>query len=237
MSYNIGQFRRNQLSVDSYSTLVPKFSDGKNLGQHTTIYNLEGLELKVIDSCIAMPKDSNNKELYTLTKGTNYFFTFKVNNFYPFRLRLYNTTTFASMIVKSYPSGAFGNQEVVFCPNDNYNLIIFEIIRNQSNITLQQGLGIDTNANTIFKLYELTNILTTTRFVNNNVNIKYLKKIGLQGPPGLLFCLNGEEMYLGKSGIFEVEDININNLAFVLKNKSPIPFEDAVDFFILDYQY
>ena len=61
--------------------------------------------------------------------------------------------------------------------------------------------------------------------------------MGLQGPPGLLFSMNGEEIRIGKSGIYEVEGININQLSFVIKNNSPIPYADNLDYFIMDFQY
>ena len=34
-------------------------------------------------------------------------------------------------------------------------------------------------------------------------------RIGIQGPPGMPFILNGQPMYIGRTGLFEIEtDIN-----------------------------
>lgn len=227
MSYKVKQFKRNQLPVNNYLKIIEEFSNENNYsrtGRETVITE----SLKVKDSSIKMPEGMK------LEKGKNYYFTFKSNEFESYKVKLINTDTQASMTIKTIQSG-YSRQEVIFCPNDNYNLIVFELIRNLTNANnlTRVGLRLDTLQSEIFKLYELTNILTTSTFSD----VPYIKKFGLQGPPGLVFCMNGEEMRLGKSGIYEVEDINVNNLAFVLKNQSPIPFEDAVDFFILDYQY
>ena len=69
------------------------------------------------------------------------------------------------------------------------------------------------------------------------VSLQYIKKMGLQGPPGFMFSMNGEEIHIGKSGMYEVEGINISNLSFVIKNISPIPYEDNLDYFIMDFLY
>lgn len=227
MSYKIKQFKRNQLLVNDYLKIIEEFSNEKNYSQ-TGYETVIAESLKVKDSSIRMPEGMK------LEKGKNYYFTFKSWDFLNYKVKLVNTDTQASMTVKTIQSG-YNRQEIIFCPNDNYNLIVFELIRNltNSNNLTREGLSLDTSGSEIFKLYELTNILNTSAFLD----VPYIKKFGLQGPPGLVFCMNGEEMRLGKSGIYEVEDINVDNLAFVLKNQSPIPFEDAVDFFILDYQY
>jgi hypothetical protein len=61
--------------------------------------------------------------------------------------------------------------------------------------------------------------------------------MGIQGPTGLLFSMNGEEIRIGKSGIYEVQDFPIENLGFVIKDTSPVPYQDGKDFFIMDFQY
>ena len=70
------------------------------------------------------------------------------------------------------------------------------------------------------EIYQLKNIIPS--------DIGFFKKIGIQGSEGLQFNINGEGIRLGKSGMFELEGINITSLAFSATTN---------DFFILDYQY
>jgi hypothetical protein len=64
-------------------------------------------------------------------------------------------------------------------------------------------------------------------------DLKYLTKIGVQGPPALLMCIDGEQIRVGKSGIYELNsNINITSISFVPKNTS-----NGLDYFIMDFEY
>jgi len=64
----------------------------------------------------------------------------------------------------------------------------------------------------------------------NYTNIQYLKKIGIQGPPLLLLCINKEQIRLGKNGIYELNNgMNITSIGFVPKSEK--------DLFIMDFEY
>ena len=58
----------------------------------------------------------------------------------------------------------------------------------------------------------------------------YLTKIGIQGPPSLLMCINGEQIRIGKSGIYEINNENVK-ISFV----GFIP--NQLDYFIMDFEY
>jgi hypothetical protein len=64
-----------------------------------------------------------------------------------------------------------------------------------------------------------------------------LTKIGIQGPPGMLMCINGEPIRIGPSGIYEIKNgYKINFLSFIRKES----YENGaqqLDSFIVDYQY
>lgn len=50
-----------------------------------------------------------------------------------------------------------------------------------------------------------------------------IDRIGIQGHPGMTFSLNGEEMHIGRTGLFEIEtDIQ----KFIINGQNP---------FIIDY--
>ena len=59
---------------------------------------------------------------------------------------------------------------------------------------------------------------------------RILKQIGIQGPPGLLMSINGEEIRIGRSGLYEITyGINTTFIGFIV--------EADEKYFILDYQY
>lgn len=72
----------------------------------------------------------------------------------------------------------------------------------------------------------------TLQKIENILPEQNIEKIGIQGPSGLLFTINGEEMRIGRTGIYELynKDIPITYLGFVTKKGDN-------KFFIVDYQY
>lgn len=67
-----------------------------------------------------------------------------------------------------------------------------------------------------------------------------LTKIGIQGPPGMLMCINGEPIRIGPSGIYEIKNgYQINFLSFVQKVNNIDNGGQNLnnDSFIVDYQY
>ena len=80
---------------------------------------------------------------------------------------------------------------------------------------------------------QLIDILPTLRNQQGN-NISHLTKIGVQGPPLFLMCINREPIRIGRNGIYELNNgININFISFV-----PVGSGDGkLDYFIMDYEY
>ena len=51
-----------------------------------------------------------------------------------------------------------------------------------------------------------------------------------------MMCINGEEIHIGRSGVYELYfNISVDFLGFVIKKSSQT--QDGLDYFILDYQY
>lgn len=119
--------------------------------------------------------------------------------------------------------------EVVFTPNTQYNQIVWELQRTGYDYTMTEdekteieGNLVDGRVTTIedIKLSIITNIITEN---------KKLTKIGIQGPPSLLMCINGQQIRLGRNGIYEINNgILINFVGFV-------PHDN--DYFLMDYEY
>ena len=215
MSYNIGQWRKNQL--DSYMSHIPLYSTtGKDVYvtneypspyfEHDTYNELE----------ITLPKD-NQDNLQYFQEDENYYFKFTVLDPVEFKVKLIGDNN-KSMFIKSFKT--FGNStkcELVFTPNDKiYNAILFEKVRTDVYDKDPVALVKD-SANgeyTEIQLKKLVNIMNILK--NQYSNLSYLKQLGIQGPSGFMFSMNGEEFYVGKSGIYEVDGINITSLSFVV---------------------
>lgn len=123
--------------------------------------------------------------------------------------------------------------EVIISPNAEYDQIIWELQRintdfnNSDNQSQKQQIGRIMNIE-IQSYAQLVDIVTTLK--NTYPKLKYLTKIGIQGPPALLTCINGEQIRLGRNGIYEINNgIKITSISFVPKSSD--------DYFIMDFEY
>lgn len=125
----------------------------------------------------------------------------------------------------------------MFTPNSTYNLIVFVLARTTEdyNITEDSQYGrimdITVNKNNIYLITNIINTLAST------YELTRLTRIGVQGPTGLMMSINGEQIKIGKTGIYELNDVNIKitYLGFVLKEN--VLNVDGYDNFILDFEY
>lgn len=92
-------------------------------------------------------------------------------------------------------------------------------------------MDITVNENNIYLMTNIIDILTST------YGLTELIRIGIQGPTGLMMSINGEQIKIGKTGIYELNDINIKitYLGFALKENALNV--DGYDNFILDFEY
>ena len=191
MSYQVGQFRRNQLTT--YQTQIETGAIIRDFA--TTVVD----DLIVYNSAVALKKDSSSLE-----KNKIYYIRFK-----------------------RITPVSYQEYEAIVMPNsEDYNTLVFERIRATAADSTGQYYSVGISE---VSLYELANAMPP--------GVSKIHQLGLQGPPGLLFSVNGEELRIGKSGIYELKDITVTKLGFVIKNTSPIPFADGKDYFILDYYY
>ncbi|HBP43859.1 MAG TPA: hypothetical protein DD621_04240 [Clostridiales bacterium] len=125
----------------------------------------------------------------------------------------------------------------MFTPNATYNLIVFVLARTTEDYNViensQYGriMDITVNENNI---YLMTNIIDT---LASTYGLTELTRIGVQGPTGLMMSINGEQIKIGKTGIYELNDVNIKitYLGFALKDN--VLNVDGYDNFILDFEY
>ena len=120
MSYNIGQFRRNQLS--SYENKIQVVKEGSSVGVQTiTIKTQEGLSLS--DTALILKEK--------LKKGENYYFSFYMATDRaaqgPFIVYLYDSNNEVAQPLKRFDAGPGAFCEMVFTPNDiNYNKLVLK---------------------------------------------------------------------------------------------------------------
>jgi len=180
----------------------------------------------------------NNKNSYYLRFGVRQ----KSDSEQTFYLKLKNNseTEDNEQIIETYTVNR-GTDIVYFeniiTPNDTYNEVIWELERTALDYRTVNPNGIygrlmEVQIEQYARLIDiLKNDLKATY-----PDLKYLTKIGVQGPPALLMCINGEQIRIGKSGIYELNNgMNITSISFIPKYSSIA--SDRLDYFIMDFEY
>lgn len=228
--YRLGQLNRTQIS--SYSSSLTYRQD--------FIINETGI-IDFYDPCLYLNSSNSVSSTYS------YYLKFEVKQLpdsvqtFSLKLKSDEVTVDSEQSIRTF-SVKQGVEttifELVFNPNSSYNQVIFELRR------LALDFYIDNGDNTsgrkmdikILQFERLTNVIDDY-LVKKFDGLKKLKKIGIQGPPGLLFCIDGEEMRIGRSGIYELynEDLEISYIGFIIKDS--LFTQDGKDFFIMDFKY
>ena len=194
--YQFGQFRSSQ--TDTYSVSLEmemgREPTQRSSSQDVIFYNICG------------NLSGNN----IVNNQNSYYLQFEVkermDSEQKFYLKLRNNTQTEDneQLVEEFivPAGNGTRYfEVTFTPNATYNQILWELQRTALDYQLDYGRLM----NIIIKNYtRLINIISTLKQTYSNMT--YLTKIGIQGPPSLLMCINGEQIRIGKSGIYEINN-------------------------------
>lgn len=230
MIFQIGQLRKNQ--INSYSSDM--------IYNQALIKNETGI-IDFYDQCLFLNGTNVVSSLYS------YYLKFEVkqlpDSIQEFTLKLKtNTVTIDNdQNIKNFKVGqGVGTVvfELIFNPNANYNQIIFELKREAFDfyITNEDNTNGRIANIKILQFDRIVNVISDY-LAKKYAGLTTLKKIGIQGPPGLLFCIDGEEMRVGRSGIYELynEDIAISYIGFIIKKS--LFTQDGEDFFIMDFKY
>lgn len=232
MSFKIGQFRSSANSTYIVNETFQKFSEETKPSEITNTISA-GADISFKDMAIA----------YNFIAGRNYYIKIKIKRIgsdQTITLRLAHksdSTIDTYQFVDSYTifTATEENQyaviESIVQPNSAYqqlNLILsrtsadFQINNQSSNNAIGRIITI-----TDYEIYQLSNLID-----------KKCTKIGVQGPPNMLMCINGEEIRIGPSGIYEIKNGYIVNFIGVVPRIS----RDSTgaigrDNFLIDYQY
>lgn len=230
MTYNIGQLRRNEIT--SYVNPV-KYTK-------KTIINDESI-IDFQDICLEMSGDQ------IVDATSSYYLKFEVSQrpeaAQDFIIKLKNNDVTIDNVqeVKTLKVAAGTGKisfELIFNSNSKYNQLIFELQRLALDFYLDNGDG-TTGRKMEINILEFSKIIN---IVDSYLKGKFsgltkLKKIGLQGPPGLMFVLDGEEIRIGRTGVYELynDNIEISYIGFIIKDS--LFTQSGKDFFVMDFKY
>lgn len=72
-------------------------------------------------------------------------------------------------------------------------------------------------------------ICSDSQFAQNNC---YLRRIGIMGHPGDIVTLGGEKITIGKTGIYEIDNIEIKSLKFKI-NENVLDTMAIIDYILI----
>ena len=229
--YHIGQFRRPQL--DSYSTplsmeLDRQQTEGASSGD-ILFYNAYGN--------LSGDNVMNSQNCYYLRFGVKQ----RSDSEQAFYLKIRNvseTEDNEQLIDEFKVTRGTGTVyfEVILSPNATYNQVLWELQRTALDYRMLNADGTYGRVMNVvdYTYTRLIDVLTTLK--STYPGMEYLTKIGIQGPPSLLMCINREQIRIGKTGIYEINNgINITSISFVPKISTLS--SDGLDYFIMDFEY
>lgn len=229
MPYNIGQYKRTQ--KDSY--LTPLEYKQQNVVNDETF-------IEFLDPAMILSGTNIVTSVYS------YYLKFTVaqrlDSEQKFTITLFNSESetdnkqeVRTLTVKEgQDSTSF---EIIFHPVATFDQIIFRLSRMAMDFLLDNG------DNTSGRIMDVTiedfaivdNVVDTLASLYSGLDT--LSKIGIQGPPGLMFCIDGEEIRIGRTGIYELynDAIQISYIGFIIKDS--LMTQDGKDFFTMDFKY
>lgn len=144
-----------------------------------------------------------------LVKGSNYYFHCKIkrlNSNQVFYIYLINyddnaedasTQYLRTITIGEGPENEWVDFEMIFSPLLNFDCILFQMQRTADDYRVAVRYP-------YFCYEELSQI---NNIVTNKTNARSgLFKMGIQSRPGLMMCLNKEEIHVGRSGVYEVRN-------------------------------
>ena len=231
MSFQFGQFRRSQL--DSFLTpLKYKLEQAKIKSTISTAVTFVDNVISLTDALKPTEQDG--------IRAKNYYIRFRIYkkaNPQTIRIKLINTNkqtdniqNLRTIVVDAGRETEYNTYEIVIPPNNNYNQIKFELQReledyNKKNSDGTHGRICKIEVIRLDEIYNVIDYLTTI------INKSALLQIGVQSAPGLLMCINGEEIRVGRSGLYEIlNGYKVTFIGFIVE-----PNDNK--HFMLDYQY
>lgn len=234
-TYKFGQIRKNQ--VQSFLTPLEYKLIDKEVESNLS----KGVVF--LDNAIELSGSNVLEAKNTQGKNKSYYLRFKIykkNTKQIFDVKLINTDkndiqqTIATIQIPPGEETDYSVFDIVISPSVNriYNEIHFELARELVDYEEKNEKGYYGRLAKL-EIENLSNIYNLIEFLNPSIENKgKLKQIGIQSAPGLMMCINGEQIQVGRTGIYELKNpsILIDFIGFIIEK------EDN-NYFILDYQY
>lgn len=156
------------------------------------------------------------------------------------KLRKKNSTEIdITQNVKSYtisagPADEYVDYEIIIAPDSDYQYVLFFLERTAYDYQVINPRQLN------IEIIDFASIKNVASDIFAKLGITTFSKIGIQSAPGTLMCINGEEIRVGRSGIYEINNgIPVSFIGFAstrmgLNNLEQHP---RINFFILDYAY
>lgn len=217
MGYIFNQYNHRESEDIGFMTLV---RDGiaKRRNSLSDSESIDTGGMNFVEECVHIPSGIN--------KDISYYFHGKIKRMsttQTFDIKLVNFTNLdgdeqyiKTIDIRKGNEDEWVTVEFIFTPAVNFDTIVFELRRIREDYSeIQQRFPII--------IYEELSI------INNFLpNLKgrpiELLKLGVQSHPGLMMCINSEQIYVGKTGIYELRNGVIKATMFSVVNPAK---EDA----------
>lgn len=244
MAYNIGQFRRTSNLDDYYENIIANDIQIEQFSKERMSEN----NLQIFFENPYYDFSNINK---TLNKQNYYYLKFsvkKLNSNQNFYLKLKNFSNNEleeeeenQQIIANFDvpkkflqtDNEWATFEIIIVPNKSYKQLYWDLTRTLLE-DYKTDFNIQTNEENVIGR-KMNVIINQFAIIKNIVeDINKIVKIGIQGPPSFLMCINGEQIRIGKTGIFEIneDDFIISFIGFIPKIKN-----NVLEYFIMDYEY
>lgn len=230
MSYNIGQYRRSYsssyLNNINYTVQVIQTS-GIDNGDNTEQFNDRAIQANFEYGKSYYVRIGIRRPTATEESGERISIGLKQHDDDLANMQRIDTITIP---VKDNSDNEIIILDLTFSPNISCNQLVFILQRTIVDYTIEKR-ELDIVSSEIV-VAEVKNIMNNLA----NAGLHQLTKIGVQGPPGLLMCINGQPIRVGPSGIYEIKsNYKITSIGFVVFNDDDS--NSKKNYFILDYQY
>ena len=102
-------------------------------------------------------------------------------------------------------NSTYSTIQLIINPRNTYSYIVFELERTIKDDYTSYDESVEESSQTIGRVFTVEPFYYG-RFENINRDEHTFVKIGIQSTPGMLFCINGEGIRVGPSGIYQINN-------------------------------
>lgn len=202
MSYVLGQYNKNKNVADDniFMTLITSGTPRRRQGGGDT--GVESVSDIFEDECIQIDNLNTNKNYYFHGKikrmTSTQTFYIKLVNYSPSTVEEEDNEQYLKTVtISKGDPDEWVDVEFIFTPLVNFDCILFELKRTVDDYRTETRYPLIAYE----ELSEINNIISSR--ITDGAK---LIKVGVQSRPGLLMCINGEEIRTSRTGIYELKN-------------------------------